>query len=132
MVDDALGAGETGVFTLSVGDCLNDASETGDVSTVPVVDCEEPHDSEIYASVQMNDAEYPGEEATIATADEACRTEFERFIGIPFEDSIYTYATLYPTGSSWDGGDREILCRVALVRDGSMEKVTGSLRGHAK
>jgi hypothetical protein len=116
------------VFTLSVGDCLNDASETGDVSTVPVVDCASPHDSEIYASITMHDAEYPGEVATIAAADEACAAEFELFVGIPISDSIYSYATLYPTESSWDGGDREILCRIALTRDGSVEKVTGSLR----
>ena len=120
------------MFTLSVGDCLNDASETGDVSAVPVVDCEKPHDSEIYASIIMHDAEYPGLEATIAAADTACLGEFEGFVGIPFADSIYTYATLYPTESSWDGGDREILCRIALMRDGAVEKVSGTLRGHAK
>ena len=133
MVNDALGTGETGVFALSVGDCLNDASETGDVSTVPVVDCDSPHDSEIYAIVIMHDEEYPGEEATIAAADDACRAEFERFVGIPAADSIYSYATLYPTESSWDGGDREILCRIAFAReDGSIEKVSGSLEGHAR
>ena len=132
-MDDALGKGETGVFTLHVGDCLNDASETGDVSTVPVADCERPHDSEIYASVMMDDAEYPGEEATIAAADDACRAEFERFVGIPSADSIYSFASLYPTESSWDGGDREILCRIGLVReDGSIEQVSGSLEGQAK
>ena len=131
-VGDALGDGETGVFTLSVGNCLDDSSETGDVSAVPVVDCDSPHDSEIYASVLMDGPEYPGEEATIAAADEACGVEFERFVGIPFSESIYSYATLYPTESSWDGGDREILCRIALVRDGSVEQVTGTLQGHAK
>jgi hypothetical protein len=132
-MSDALGTGETGVFTLHVGDCLNDASEVGDVSTVPVVDCDTPHDSEVYASVMMQDAEYPGAEATVAAAGDACRTAFERFIGIPAEDSIYSFASLYPTESSWDGGDREILCRVALAReDGTVEKVSGSLEGKAE
>lgn len=133
VVGDALGGGEAGVFTLHVGDCLDDATETGDVSTVPLVDCDGPHDSEIYASIMMHDAEYPGEEATIAAADDACRGEFERFVGIPAADSIYSFATLYPTASSWDGGDREILCRIALTRDdGSIEKVSGSLEGKAE
>ena len=133
VVGDALGEGEAGVFTLHVGDCLDDALESGDVSTVPVVDCDSPHDSEIYASVVMNDPEYPGEEATIAAADDACRGEFERFVGIPATESIYSFATLYPTESSWGGGDREILCRIALARDdGSIEKVSGSLEGAAR
>ena len=132
-VGDALGDGETGVFSLSVGDCLNDAAEAGDVSTVPVVDCAEPHDSEIYASIRMDDAEYPGLEATIAAADADCRAAFESFVGIPSDNSIYSYATLYPTESSWDGGDREILCRIALAgADGAIEQVSGSLKGHAR
>lgn len=133
MLGDALGDGETGVFTLSVGDCLDDAAETGDISTVPVVDCDQPHDSEVYARVLMDDPEYPGEEATIAAADDACRSEFERFVGIPSSDSIYSFASLYPTENSWSGGDREILCRLALVDEtGAVTRVTGSLAGAAQ
>ena len=133
VLGDALGDGEVDVFTLVVGDCLNDASETGDVSTVPVVDCDEPHDSEVYARVLMDDPKYPGEEATIAAADEACRAEFERFVGVPSSQSEYRYATLYPTENSWSGGDREILCRIAHVDDaGAVTRVTGSLAGVAE
>ena len=133
VVNDALGDGEAGVFTLVVGDCLNDADETGDVSTVPIVPCEGPHDSEVYASVMMDDPEYPGEEATIAAADAACRLKFADFVGIPVDDSIYSYATLYPTSDSWSGGDREILCRIALLSDdGRVTPVSGSLAGSAR
>ena len=131
VVSDALGPGETTVFDVTAGDCLNDASESGDVSTVPVVDCDEPHDSEVYAVITMDDGEYPGDAAVVTQANDSCRDSFERFIGVPAAQSRYMFNALYPTEDSWNGGDREILCRVALVPDGTVEKVTGSLAGAA-
>ena len=129
VVSDAIGPGETIVFDITAGDCLNDASQMGDVSTVPVVDCDKPHDSEVYAVIVMTDGEYPGDETVVQQADDGCRAEFEKFVGIPASESRYMFNALYPTEESWNGGDREILCRVALVTDGAIQKVTGSLKG---
>ena len=130
VLSDALGEGESDVFTLAVGDCLNDEAEEGDVSTVPVVDCDTPHDSEVYASVIMDDGDYPGVDATVAFADEQCLARFESFVGIPTTESRYGYGMLYPTAQSWAGGDREVLCRIVLGDgNGNTVKVTGSLAG---
>jgi len=132
VVSDAVGPGEATVFDLAVGDCLNDASETGDVSTVPVVECDEPHDSEVYAVISMDDGDYPGDLAVTQLVDLQCRQEFEHFAGIPAAESKYQFAALYPTEQSWGGGDREIVCRIALIdENGAVEKVTGSLAGVA-
>ena len=128
VLSDALGEGEQGVFTLAVGDCLNDDTQEGEVSTIPVVDCDEPHDSEVYASVLMDDGDYPGEDATVAFADEQCTAQFEAFVGLSPEESKYGYGVLYPTAQSWAGGDREVLCRIVLGDgNGNTVKVTGSL-----
>lgn len=130
VVSDALGEGETGVFTLQVGDCLNDSAAQSEVSTLPVVDCDEPHDSEIYASVLMEGDEYPGTDATVQFAESACYDRFEDFVGIPQDESKYGYGTLYPTLESWAGGDREVLCRIVLGDgNGSPVLTEGSLRG---
>jgi Septum formation len=130
IVSDAFGEGETGVFSLAVGDCLDDGGTQSEVSTLPVVDCAELHDSEIYASVLMEGDEYPGTEATVEFADSACYDEFEAFVGIPQDESIYGYGTLYPTVDSWAGGDREVLCRIVLGdTDGNPVRIEGSLRG---
>lgn len=131
VVSDAVGPGETVVFDIAAGDCLNDASESGDVSTVPVVDCEKPHDSEVYAVIVMADGDFPGDKAVVQQAADGCRAEFESFVGVPAAESRYMFNALYPTEESWNGGDREILCRVALITDGQVEKVTGSLKGVA-
>jgi hypothetical protein len=133
VVTQALNGGESDVFTIEVGNCLNDEEVTGEVTTIPVVDCDKPHDSEIYASIIMDDAEYPGEEATIDFADESCHNEFEGFVGLNYDESIYSYSTLYPTEGSWSGGDREVLCSITLLdENGAVEQVSGSLEGVAE
>jgi hypothetical protein len=133
LITSALTGGESDVFSIKVGDCLNDSAAEGEISTVPVVDCDEPHDSEIYASAIMDDGDYPGEEATIQFADDACLDEFEDFVGISYDESIYGYATLYPTPESWAGGDREVLCRIALGdENGDIVKIEGSLEDAQK
>lgn len=131
-VSDSVTPGETTVFAISAGDCLNDASEAGDVSTVPVVPCSEPHESEVYAVLVMENGDYPGDAAVAQQADDGCRAAFTTYIGVAASQSRYMFNALYPTEDSWIGGDREILCRVALVTDGAIEKVTGSLKGVAE
>lgn len=119
---------DTDVFAIKVGDCLNDASATDEVSSVPIIACSEPHDSEAIASIILPDGDFPGQDAVIAQADEDCLTEFESFVGIAFTESTLGYAYYYPTSQSWASGDREILC---LVYDPASQ-VSGSLEGAAR
>src|SRR4051812_23767218 len=51
------------VFSIKVGDCLNDALVTGTVTTTSIVPCSKPHDSEAYKSIKMTDGDFPGAEA---------------------------------------------------------------------
>ena len=119
---------DTDVFTIKVGDCLNDGGSSGEVSSVPTIDCAEPHDSEAYASIMIPDGDYPGEDAVLTQADAECAAEFASYVGIAYEESTLGFAYYYPTAQSWESGDREILC---LVYDPAGQ-VTGSLEGAAK
>lgn len=114
----------TDVFTLQVGDCLNDATASETVETIPTVPCAEPHDSEIYASIIMRGDVYPGQDAVIAEADAACLDAFAGFIGTSYAESLYYYSYYFPTEGSWANGDREILCTVY----DEAGQVTGSLQ----
>ena len=127
--DPGTGEGtDTDAFSIKVGDCLNDAEVAEEVSSVPVVDCSEPHDSEAYASIMMPDGDFPGGDAVTAAAQEGCLAEFEGYVGIPYEESTYDVSFYFPTEASWGGGDREILC---TVYDPS-GKTTGSAQGSNK
>lgn len=118
---------DTDVFTIGVGDCLNDGSAEGEVSTVKTVPCTEPHDSEAYASIIMDDASFPGVQAAQDRAELECTAEFSAFVGLDYESSTYNFSYYYPTESSWGQGDREILC---LIVDPA-GKTTGTLQGIA-
>ena len=112
------------VFSIKVGDCLDDASSTGTVTTAPIVPCAEPHNSEAYKSVQMTDGAFPGDDAVTTQANEACAAAFPAFIGIAYDDSNLSISYYFPTKESWANGDREIMCTV--YDDGV--KTTGTLK----
>lgn len=114
----------TDVFTLQVGDCLNDATASETVETIPTVPCAEPHDSEIYASIMIDGDTFPGSDAVTAEADAACLEAFSGFAGVEYVDSKFFYSYYFPTESSWAEGDREILCTIY----DEVGQITGSLQ----
>ena len=121
---DAIPEGETDVFTLKVGDCLNDSGES-EVTSVAVVDCTQPHDYEAYLSAKMDDGAFPGDDAVATFGDEACGAAFEAFIGAPEAETSLSWTYYSPLAGSWAGGDRETLC-LATDLNG---KVSETLQG---
>lgn len=124
---DALDLDHEDVFSIGVGTCFDDDNpEDEEIASVPVRECNEPHDNEIYFTFDLPDGDFP-------TSDEhmyaKCEAEFANFIGIKYDDSIYDYDIMSPTEYSWEEGDREVLC---LVFDGKYEKLDKSLKGANK
>ncbi|MDO9398325.1 MAG: septum formation family protein [Herbiconiux sp.] len=122
---------DTSVLELKVGDCLNDSQDDGTVNDVPVVDCAEPHDSEVFAvfDAEATGDTMPGEDELTAQANNGCDAAFTEFIGVPYTDSAYSYASYTPTLSSWyEEGGQAITC-VAFDPAGP---TTGSLEGVAE
>ncbi|WP_150250541.1 septum formation family protein [Nocardiopsis deserti] len=125
-----MGAGN--VMELNVGDCfveeqMNTALASGEVSNIPLVDCAEEHDSEFFFAYDMTEAEYPGDQATEAQAEEVCLGEsFTDFVGVSSAESEIYVGHLYPSQQTWEQlNDREIICYVNTPG----EMVTGTLAG---
>ncbi|MCI0678240.1 MAG: septum formation family protein [Actinobacteria bacterium] len=119
------------VFTLEPGTCFDDVDaffeeDSEGVSDVPTVDCEDPHDNEVYATFDVADGEFPGVDALVAEADERCLDVFEDYVGASYADSRFVYSYLLPTEDSWGQGDREIVC---FLYDLNLEKLEGSAEG---
>ncbi|WP_159502390.1 septum formation family protein [Microbacterium sp. 18062] len=124
---EVTGGGQIDVFTLSVGDCLNDQSAS-EVYEVPVVPCDEPHDYEVYHDFALADGEWD-QDAVYAAADEGCYTAFPDFVGLSYEESTLDFAYYAPTQLSWeDGDDRMVSC---YIGDPGTQ-TTGSLAGVAR
>lgn len=114
------------VFSIEVGDCLNDADVDGEVSEVPIVECTVEHDSEAYAKGNLADGDFPDDDTLTAGAEAICGPAFNTFIGLGYEESAYDYNYYVPTAESWANGDREVMC-IAYADDAS--RLTGSLKG---
>lgn len=125
-------------FEILKGDCIDlvaldgygDAAqgEEFELESVPVVPCAEPHTGEVYAELVIEEDEYPGEKGMAKTFDDWCYAEFEKFVGVAVEDSVYLYTGFYPSEDTWEQlDDRTLQCIVS-----SEEPVEGSLEGVAR
>lgn len=121
-------SGDLGVYDLRVGDCvLFDSSVESANETVPVVPCEEPHQAEIYALVELEDLDqYPGERELSDRAELECIATFGDYVGAELADSTLFFTYMIPAVRGWqEDGDRTVVC-LALGVGGPLE---GSLRG---
>ena len=102
------------VLRLNVGDCLMDQSTPigGDLVNVPLIDCDQPHESEVYAEVVLKGTGFPGVDQVMNTGVASCMAEFADFVGIDYSSSALDFSYYYPTPSSWAVGDRSIFCVV--------------------
>ncbi len=126
----AAGCTADSVLDLQVGDCLSRSDLEGDeVSSAKAIDCAEEHDAEVYHIETLPEGAFPGETAIESSATEACETNFETFIGVPYLESELYYSYLTPTEDGWNTiDDREIVCYIVT----SGEMVTGTLAGAAR
>ncbi|MCS5495656.1 septum formation family protein [Cnuibacter physcomitrellae] len=115
------------VFSIQVGDCLNDTTSGTEVSDVPLVSCSDPHDYEVYYDFDITGGStYPGDDAVAQDAEEGCADAYEAFVGIPYADSTLNYNYYTPTSTSWEEADDRLVSCVIYDPAG---KVSGTLEG---
>jgi hypothetical protein len=118
--------GSGSVFTLEVGTCFDDTDET-EISSVPEVECIEPHDNEVFAVFDYTETDtFPGSDAMNAAATDLCIARFQDYVGVAYADSPLEVFTIIPTEASWESGDREVICS---LYNSNFTKLTGSMRG---
>ena len=123
--------GSEPIDQLAVGDCF-DAGSAAEVYSVPVIDCNELHSSELYGTVEVTafDSAYPGEDALFEWVNARCEEQFSGYVGEPYEDSRYWIEVFFPTGDGWDEGDRNAFCTVVLVDENfEVRPSLGSAKG---
>ena len=118
----AIGCASPGnVFSVAPGDCFDDPDPGVDeISDVPLVDCQDPHDNEVYAVVELEDGDYPGDDVVLNRAQDICLDAFEPYVAEPYATSELFATWIVPTEGSWSDGDREVVC-VLFDDDGPLE-----------
>lgn len=105
-----LAEGEVAFADLEVGMCVNDAGISESVFGLPVVDCAEPHDSEIYAIFDLPAGAYPGDDEVMSASDEGCFAAFEPYVAVPYDQSVLYFLYYWPDKRSWGIDDRAVVC----------------------
>jgi Septum formation len=115
---------EKAVSELAAGDCIMEPSSEEATFAMEVVDCSDPHSGEVAGAFDLTGDEYPDDLETVVEA--RCIELFDAYVGKTFEESILNLFPLSPTPSSWDLGDREVLC---VLTDLEGDPLTASMRG---
>ena len=125
---EIIDAGSLDVFAVQTGDCF-DRGQAGVelIESLDAVPCNEPHDAEAYATLELDISEYPGEAEVFELASLECVDRFQDFVGIDYLDSELDYLALHPSEESFRRlKDRTVTCAVFRL-DGI--NVTGTMRG---
>ena len=121
------------VFSLEIGQCFNDeqpvlgSEEDVSISTVPLIDCQQPHDNEVFANHSITDVSFPNDDRMDELGASLCQASFDAYVGKPYDDSVFSVGWISPTIESWRDNDRTINC--ILYQDDT--KIVGSKRGAA-
>jgi hypothetical protein len=123
-------AQDRSVADIAVGDCFDDdeALEEEEFDSLPVVPCEQAHDNEVYALVELPREPWPGDDAVFESSLDACESEFERYVGEAYDDSELEYFLAVPTEDAWALGDRTVRCSLYSYS----ERLSGSMRGSGR
>jgi hypothetical protein len=127
-------AGALNASELAIGDCFDDgvsaateeATDIGDVTARP---CDEPHDSEVFHTFDLQSDELPTDDEIMDEAYATFDGAFETFVGTTFEGSELDYGVIWPNHRGWKAGDRTVTCALFSL-DGS--KLEGSVRGSGR
>ncbi|HWJ98587.1 MAG TPA: septum formation family protein, partial [Acidimicrobiales bacterium] len=118
-----------GARSVKAGDCLDDRPSLAVVvDQTDVVDCNEAHDAEVAAVIDVPGGESkPGEDDLQQYMDDACALAFGGYVGSDPDTSQYGYAAVVPSAEAWKSGDHTAFCLVDTVNTpGGSGSVAGS------
>jgi hypothetical protein len=105
---------------LVLGNCLAELPDDGEVSTVQVVPCTEPHEAQVVARTDFAaDATWPGQADADARVSRVCSPAV---LSADVDPTGVELVVWSPTSASWAEGDRTGLCvaSTAALTDGSL------------
>ena len=121
---------ERDVNDLEVGDCVELDTDALELSALPLVECDEPHQGEVFLVDELFErgGEFPGTESISRRIEDTCGGDaFEDYVGVPYLESQYELYYAAPSPQTWDAGDRTVVCFVIRPDGGTLdESVEGS------
>jgi hypothetical protein len=110
--------------SLEVGQCFtasqSDLDDVASLGLVTVVECDEPHDVEVFGAigeVPVAAAEpevYPGQQQLYTFMLAACDPLFTEYAGAPIAESGFEVLPMFPPEDDWEGAETVLLCGARL------------------
>jgi hypothetical protein len=108
------------VFSLQPGQCFDGQNGLG----VTILPCSSPHEAEVFATFQLPDATWPGDDAIQAEAQAGCQQRISGYMNPQLVTNALSQESIYPDQMTWAAGVRTVVCDVRSD-DGP---ITGSVR----
>ena len=99
-----------------------------DLASARVVDCNGPHQHEVFAvevDLSRPGTRYPGDAALAAFADDRCLAAFTPYTGLDYRASHFDIANARPDETTWNSGERHVIC---ALHDADFGELVGSAR----
>ena len=124
----ALHGGSIGLMPfVEVGSCFWVLASAPDLTNVvEIVSCDEEHQYEMFAKVDVPGDDWPGEDRMTELAADCEEQLFEDYVGTPSDESRWEILTVAPTEVEWLAGQRTIQC---ALFDPDEETTEGSAQG---
>lgn len=117
---EVIAAGSWSVFDLRAGDCIDAADAEGDIDSVALVPCAEPHTQEVFALVDSTESAYPGAAELALWADAACLAQLQSEFGLTLADGLFV-SYLLPSFDGWNKDeDRTVVCVLVFPDRGAV------------
>ena len=112
---------EASVFKLQEGDCIN----TPNGQQVTIVPCTTPHDDEVFGTLTLTGAKWPGTAAVEQQASAGCASMLAGYLNPQLAISLaQTY--VYPNQTDWTAGTRTVICEVHAASGQLSQSVRGA------
>ena len=113
-----------------VGDCFDVRSAPKTPTIYLKLDCSLPHESEVFAILEITGKDYPGAPFLTAAAKKSCPPSWEAYVGAPYETSALEIGYLLPDPASWGNGIRHVTG--CLIQSGDGSRLVGSAKGSGR
>ncbi len=115
--------GRASVLDLRVGDCIAEDLAKGEIFTVDLIECSQPHRTEVYAVFDL-DGEFTTTDEVKQIADAGCYDRFKAYIGIGVSKTSLNVMDLVPQDAAGFRTDPSVTCLAIAA-----EPITVSMKG---
>lgn len=101
--------GKVHIEDVRVGDCLARDLEDDEITFVELVPCTSSHRLETFAIFNLPKGSFPGYKDVDRLGGDGCESRFEKFVGVPYDDSDIYFQYVTPLKEGWYF-DRSVVC----------------------